>query len=52
MKFKLLTLIFFTSILTSFAQTTIEGVVNDDKGLPLPGANVNLKGTKNTVMTD
>ena len=52
MKFKLLTLIFFTSILTSFAQTTIEGVVNDDKGMPLPGANVNLKGTKNGVMTD
>jgi TonB-linked SusC/RagA family outer membrane protein len=52
MKFKLLTIIFLTSFLTSFAQTTIEGVVNDSKGLPLIGANVVVKGTKNGVLTD
>ena len=52
MKFKLLTIIFLTSFLTSFAQTTIEGVVNDSKGLPLIGANVAVKGTKNGVFTD
>jgi TonB-linked SusC/RagA family outer membrane protein len=52
MKFKLLTIIFLTSFLTTFAQTTIEGVVNDVKGLPLIGANVIIKGTKNGVLTD
>ena len=52
MKFKLLTIIFLTSFLTTFAQTTIEGVVNDVKGLPLIGANVVVKGTKNGVLTD
>jgi ABC-type uncharacterized transport system permease subunit len=51
MKFKLLTIIFFTSFLSSFAQTTIEGIVSDVKGLPLPGANVIIKG-KNGVLTD
>ena len=52
MKFKLITIIFLTSFFTSFAQTTIEGVVNDFKGLPLIGANVTVKGTKNEVFTD
>ena len=52
MKFKLLTIIFLTSFLSSFAQTTIEGVVNDAKGLPRIGANVVVKGTKNGVLTD
>ena len=52
MKFKLLTIIFLTSFLTSFSQNTIEGVVNDDKGLPLIGANVVVKGTKTGVLTD
>ena len=52
MKFKLLTIIFLTSFLSSLAQTTIEGVVNDAKGLPLIGANVVVKGTKNGVLTD
>ncbi len=52
MKFKLLTIIFLTSFLSSFAQTTIEGVVSDVKGLPMIGAKVVVKGTKNTVLTD
>ena len=52
MKFKLVTIIFLTSFLSSFAQTTIEGVVNDAKGMPVIGANVIIKGTKNGVLTD
>ena len=52
MKFKLFTIIFLTSFLSSFAQTTIEGVVSDVKGLPMIGANVVVKGTKNAVLTD
>ena len=52
MKFKLLTIIFLTFSISLFAQTTIEGVVNDAKGLPVPGANVIIKGTKNGVITD
>jgi len=52
MKFKLVTIIFLTSFLSSFAQTTIEGVVSDVKGLPMIGANVVVKGTKNAVLTD
>ena len=52
MKFKLLTIIFLTFSISLFAQTTIEGVVNDVKGLPVPGANVVIKGTKNGVLTD
>lgn len=52
MKFKLLTIIFLTFSISLFAQTTIEGVVNDVKGLPVPQANVIIKGTKNGVLTD
>lgn len=52
MKFKLVTIIFLTFSISLFAQTTIEGVVNDVKGLPLPGVNVIIKGTKNGVSTD
>ena len=52
MKFKLLTIIFLTFSISLFAQTTIEGVVNDVKGLPVPQANVLIKGTKSGVTTD
>jgi TonB-linked SusC/RagA family outer membrane protein len=52
MKFKLVTIIFLTFSISLFAQTTIEGVVNDVKGLPVPQANVVIKGTKNGVITD
>ncbi len=52
MKFKLLTIIFLTFSISLFAQTSIEGVVNDVKGLPVPQANVVIKGTKNGVITD
>jgi TonB-linked SusC/RagA family outer membrane protein len=52
MKFKLLTIIFLTFSISLFAQTTIEGVVNDVKGLSVPQANVVIKGTKKGVLTD
>ena len=38
--------------LSLFAQTTIEGVVKDGKGLPVSQANVVIKGSKNGVITD
>ena len=41
-----------TSAQVAFAQTQISGVINDDQGQPLPGANVLLKGTSNGVTTD
>jgi len=34
------------------AQTKVTGRVTDEKGLPLPGANVIVKGTKNATNTD
>ncbi|MEZ7506205.1 SusC/RagA family TonB-linked outer membrane protein [Flavobacterium sp. Arc2] len=46
-------LLCFLGIITSYSQnTTVKGKVTDAKGLPLPGANVNLKGSKATVATD
>jgi TonB-linked SusC/RagA family outer membrane protein len=33
-------------------QRTISGQVTDENGMPLPGASVLVKGTKNAVMTD
>ncbi|WP_348824515.1 SusC/RagA family TonB-linked outer membrane protein [Flavobacterium aestuarii] len=48
-----ISLIFF--LLTSsfvFAQTKIQGTVKDVSGIPLPGANVTIVGTKTTVTTD
>jgi len=36
----------------SFAQTTVKGTVNDDGGLPLPGANIIIVGTSTGVVTD
>ena len=36
----------------AFSQQTITGVITDDTGLPLPGANVIEQGTSNGVSTD
>ena len=36
----------------SFAQTTVKGTVNDNSGLPLPGANIIVVGTSTGVVTD
>lgn len=52
MKFKLLSILFFAITMSLSAQTAIEGVVKDSKGLPVPQANVVIKGTKNGVITD
>ncbi len=52
MKFKLLSILFFTISMSMSAQTLIEGIVKDNKGIPVPGANVIIKGTKNIVVTD
>ncbi|MCO4820494.1 MAG: TonB-dependent receptor [Flavobacteriaceae bacterium] len=36
----------------SFAQTTVKGIVTDNTGLPLPGANVIVIGTTTGTITD
>ena len=49
----LLTLLFALLVQITFAQErTVTGVVSDNNGLPLPGANVNIKGAKTGVSTD
>ena len=34
------------------SKRTITGIITDEKNLPLPGANVFIKGTKNGIVTD
>jgi len=53
-KLKLLLLAFFFgfSINTWAQKTEVSGVVLDDKGSPLPAANILEKGTTNSVTTD
>ena len=51
MKTILKTLVLLFSV-ASFAQTTVKGTVNDDSGLPLPGANIIVVGTSTGVVTD
>ncbi|WPO77848.1 TonB-dependent receptor [Flavobacterium sp. KACC 22761] len=53
-KLKLLLLVFFASFsFNCWAQKAeVSGVVLDDKGMPLPAANVIESGTKNSAMTD
>ena len=49
------TLLFFLFFLSSLAQAqtrTLEGTVKDPDGLPLPGANVVVKGTSTGTTTD
>ncbi len=49
------TILKFTLLLfcvCSYAQTTITGTVNDDSGMPIPGANVIIKGTTTGTVTD
>jgi iron complex outermembrane receptor protein len=43
-------LLFFCAF--SYAQTTVNGTVTDDSGLPLPGANVIIVGTSTGAITD
>jgi hypothetical protein len=37
---------------TTYAQTTVTGIVTDDSGQPLPGANVIIVGTSTGTVTD
>jgi len=49
----LILLLFFIGILAGYSQNiTVKGKVSDATGLPLPGANVSVKGTKIAVATD
>lgn len=49
----ILTLVLVLVVQLSFAQTkTVTGTVTDDSGLPLPGANVLVKGTTEGTQTD
>ena len=49
----LILLLFFVGILAGYSQNiTVKGKVSDSQGLPLPGANVSLKGTTSAVATD
>lgn len=52
LKLLLLALFFGFSINTWAQKIDVSGVVLDDKGIPLPAANVLEKGTSNTVTTD
>ncbi|HEX9152110.1 MAG TPA: carboxypeptidase-like regulatory domain-containing protein, partial [Flavobacterium sp.] len=53
-KLKLLLLAFFIGFsINSWAQTTqVSGVVLDEQNVPLSGANVQVSGTTNVVVTD
>ena len=49
--FLTLIMVFFVQI--SFAQDrVVTGVVSDNSGLPLPGVNVLVKGSKTGIQTD
>lgn len=52
LKLLLLAFCFCFSINTWAQKTEVSGVVLDDKGIPLPAANVLEKGTTNSVSTD
>ncbi|MBU2996920.1 SusC/RagA family TonB-linked outer membrane protein [Cellulophaga baltica] len=48
-----LVIVFLFSSGTVLAQKkSISGVINDESGMPVPGANIVLKGTNNGVITD
>ncbi|MCK0133867.1 MULTISPECIES: TonB-dependent receptor [Arenibacter] len=51
LKFLMFVFVIGTSM-TSWAQTTITGTVSDEQNVPLPGATVLEKGTKNGTTTD
>jgi len=45
-------LLLFCCTAPLYAQTTVNGVVADEKGMTIPGVNVFVKGTQNVVVTD
>ncbi|MGB5434847.1 MAG: TonB-dependent receptor [Maribacter sp.] len=54
MRNTILTILFFLSLLASYAQDgiTVSGTVSDTEGQPLPGASVVVKGTTTGTQTD
>lgn len=52
MKKTILSLLLFCSISFAFAQTTVSGIVKDNNGDAVPGANIVEKGTTNGTVTD
>ncbi len=54
MKRKILPLLFLLAVfsMSAWAQKTVTGVVSDDAGKPLPGANVTIVGTTQGTITD
>ncbi|MEO8110735.1 MAG: TonB-dependent receptor [Ginsengibacter sp.] len=52
-KYMLLQAVFLLLLgFSAFAQVSIQGRISDDKGIALPGATVQVKGTSNTTQTD
>ena len=49
---KILSTVFLLFALISYGQNTLSGVVLDDNGVPLPGANVIIEDTNTGVSTD
>lgn len=45
-------LLMCATVMAQNQETAIKGSVTDDKGVTLPGATVNVKGTKTSVITD
>lgn len=54
MKLKIAIIAFFMICATSMMgqNVTVQGVVTDESGFPLPGASVNVEGTTNSASTD
>lgn len=52
LKILLTVLLIFAVASASLAQHLVTGFVNDSKGLPLPGANVSVRGTNTSTVTD
>ena len=48
----LLSSVFLLFSLFSVGQSSLTGVVSDENGVPLPGANVVIDGTSTGVSTD
>ena len=48
----LLALMFFGTLLTAMAQSTVTGTIKDDTGAPLVGATVTIKGTTTGAVAD
>jgi len=52
LKFAIIALLIISSQNVMAQSKTIQGVITDPSGFPLPGASVNVEGTKNSASTD